>query len=129
MNFTTVTFFAIIIRFFWKTVWICSDHGWISSGFHVKTLLTSITNLVYEITWKLIRLLFEDLSRKTWISYRRLTIYYLPTAGTWNTFITMTFHCCVGKIRIPLNTLSVKVRAALIRVERKMLFDSKFCAL
>ena len=56
-------------------------------------------------------------------------ISYLPAAGTWNALVTKACHCCVGKIRIPLNALSVKIRTASVRVEPKMLLDSKFCTL
>ena len=45
VDFTALSFIAVVVRLFWKAIRISSNHGWIPSSCHVKALLASIANL------------------------------------------------------------------------------------
>ena len=45
VDFTALSFIAVVVRLFWKAIRISSNHGWIPSCCHIKALLASIANL------------------------------------------------------------------------------------
>ena len=129
VDFTTLSFITVVVRLLWKAIRISSNHGWIPSCCHIKALLASIADLKNKNYDKRFSFLVLPIQKNSlWIFYFCL-FSYIPTAGTWNTFITMTLHCPVWKIGIPLNALSVEIRTTSIGVKSKMLRNSKLRAL